>query len=177
MDSTIADLVRGGAPEALDVLLARFGDEVQSVAYLIVRDRLDAEDIMADTLITAWRKGRDLRDPAALRPWLLRIATNKALTHKRRQTRTVRLAEDVEYHAPDSTAQLATSMALSAAVAGLPREMRAAVVLHYYSDLPVEEVARALGKSPNTVKAQLRVALERLRGSYGENSRRDGDAA
>ena len=78
MDSTIADLVRGGAPEALDVLLARFGDEVQSVAYLIVRDRLDAEDIMADTLITAWRKGRDLRDPAALRPWLLRIATNKA---------------------------------------------------------------------------------------------------
>jgi RNA polymerase sigma factor (sigma-70 family) len=41
--------------------------------------------------------------------------------------------------------------------------MRAAVVLRYYADLPVEEVARALGKSPNTVKAQLQTALDRLR--------------
>ena len=177
MDSTIAELVRGGAPEALDLLLARFGDEIQGVAYLIVRDRLDAEDIMAETLITAWRKGPELRDPAALRPWLLKIATNKALSLRRGNARTVRFADDVEFHGPDSTNPLATSMALSSAVADLPAEMRAAIVLHYYADLPVDEVARVLGKRPNTVKSQLRVALERLRGSYGEIKGRDGDAA
>ena len=41
--------------------------------------------------------------------------------------------------------------------------MRAAVVLRYYADLSVEEVATALGKSPNTIKAQLQTALDRLR--------------
>ena len=41
--------------------------------------------------------------------------------------------------------------------------MRAAVVLRYYADLSVDEVATALGKSPNTIKAQLQTALDRLR--------------
>jgi DNA-directed RNA polymerase specialized sigma24 family protein len=46
--------------------------------------------------------------------------------------------------------------------------MRAAVVLRYYADLPVEEVAIALGKSPNTIKAQLQTALDRLRIALAE---------
>jgi RNA polymerase sigma factor (sigma-70 family) len=49
------------------------------------------------------------------------------------------------------------------AVDRLPVQTRAAVVLRYYADLPVEEVAAALGKSPNTIKAQLQTALDRLR--------------
>jgi RNA polymerase sigma factor (sigma-70 family) len=47
--------------------------------------------------------------------------------------------------------------------------MRAAVVLRYYADLPVEEVAKALGKSPNTIKAQLQTALDRLRTSLADS--------
>jgi RNA polymerase sigma factor (sigma-70 family) len=48
-------------------------------------------------------------------------------------------------------------------VSRLPLQMRAAVVLRYYADLSVEEVATTLGKSPNTIKAQLQTALDRLR--------------
>ena len=59
----IARLLETGAPEAFDALLEQYGSEIQTVAYLIVRDRLDAEDILAETLITAWQKGRDLREP------------------------------------------------------------------------------------------------------------------
>jgi RNA polymerase sigma-70 factor (ECF subfamily) len=46
--------------------------------------------------------------------------------------------------------------------------MRAAVVLRYYADLPVDEVALALDKSPNTIKAQLQAALDRLRISLSD---------
>ena len=46
--------------------------------------------------------------------------------------------------------------------------MRAAVVLRYYADLPVEGVAAALGVSPNTVKTQLQTALVRLRSSLAD---------
>jgi RNA polymerase sigma factor (sigma-70 family) len=59
-------------------------------------------------------------------------------------------------------------IALLAGVDELPPQMRAAVVLRYYADLPVDGVAAALGKSPNTIKAQLQTALDRLRGHLSE---------
>ncbi|HEY8439008.1 MAG TPA: sigma-70 family RNA polymerase sigma factor [Candidatus Limnocylindrales bacterium] len=165
MDARVAELVRIGSDDALDALYARYASEIQGVAFLILRDRFEAEDVMAETLITAWRRGRDLRDGAALRPWLMRIATNHALA-MRRNRRPVAALPEVDLPAPDSTGPLAGRIALLAAVDRLPLEMRAAVVLHYYADLTVDEVARALGKSPNTVKSQLRVGLEQLRAAW-----------
>jgi RNA polymerase sigma-70 factor, ECF subfamily len=120
---------------------------------------------MAETLITAWRRGRELRDGRALRPWLLKVATNHALTMRRRR-RDVRPIVDIEVSTADSTGPLAARIALLSAVDDLPVEMRAAIVLHYFADLSVDDVARALGKSPNTIKSQLRVALGRLRAAH-----------
>jgi DNA-directed RNA polymerase specialized sigma24 family protein len=60
LDARIADMVRRGADEALDALYVRYADEIQGVAFLILRGRFDAEDVMADTLITAWRRGPEL---------------------------------------------------------------------------------------------------------------------
>lgn len=54
-------------------------------------------------------------------------------------------------------------MVLLQALAVLPARMRAALVLHYYADLSVDEAAHALGTSRNTVKSQLREGLRRLR--------------
>jgi RNA polymerase sigma factor (sigma-70 family) len=60
-------------------------------------------------------------------------------------------------------------VALLDGVADLPIQMRAAVVLRYYADLSVEDVAKALNKSPNTIKAQLQTALDRLRISLADS--------
>lgn len=171
MDARIADMVRRGADEALEALYVRYADEIQGVAFLILRNRFDAEDVMADTLIAAWKRGSALRDPAALRGWLLRIATNRALSMRRRR-RDVRLVEELVVPTADTTGPLAGRMALLAAIDDLPIEMRAAVVLHYFADLTVDDVARSLGKSPNTIKSQLRVALGRLRAAHDDRSDR-----
>ena len=167
MDARIAELVRIGSDDALDALYARYADDIQGVAFLILRDRFEAEDVMAETLITAWKRGRDLRDGSALRPWLMRIATNHALA-LRRKRRAVAALPDTDVPSPDSTGPLAARIALLAAVDRLPVEMRAAVVLHYFADLSVEDVARALNKSPNTIKSQLRVGLGQLRAVWAD---------
>ena len=73
------EALRRGRPEVLATLLDEYGREIQGVAYLILRDRAAAEDVLIDTLMTALDRGSQLRDPAALRAWLLRIATNQAL--------------------------------------------------------------------------------------------------
>lgn len=163
------EALRRRRPETLADLLETYGRELQSVAYLILRDRSEAEDVVIETLLTAFEKGSTIRDERLLRGWLLKVATNHALGIRRRSGRIVHL---------DLLPDLATTVDLGASstdrvvllhgLAALPPQMRAAVVLRYYADLSVEEVATALGKSPNTIKAQLQTALDRLRISLAE---------
>ncbi len=164
------EALRRGRPEVLADLLARYGRDMQAVAYLIVRDRSAAEDVVADSLLAALDHGSALRDGAALRPWLLRIATNKALRHRQRAARIVELevVDDVaaERRGPGSD----DSMALWQAVDNLPPRMRAAVGLRYYLDLPVEAVAEILEVSPNTIKTQLKSALVHLRTALADEA-------
>jgi RNA polymerase sigma-70 factor (ECF subfamily) len=163
------EALRRRRPETLADLLETYGRELQSVAYLILRDRGDAEDVVIETLLTAFEKGGAIRDERALRGWLLKVATNQALTVRRRSARVVRL--DV---VPDQAttfdigARSTDRIVLLDGLADLPLQMRAAIVLRYYADLSVDEVATTLGKSPNTIKAQLQTALDRLRASLAE---------
>jgi RNA polymerase sigma factor (sigma-70 family) len=139
------------------------------VAFLILGDRAAAEDVVADTLLTAFDKAGSIRDPAALRAWLLRVASNRAISARRRSGRVVALDAAPDRAAPaDVAAEAASRVTLRAALDELPPRTRAAVVLRYYADLPVEGVAAALGTSPNTVKTQLRTGLERLRASLAD---------
>ena len=74
------EALRRHRPETLGDLLEAYGRELQAVAYLILRDRADAEDIVVETLLTAFERGGSIRDERALRAWLIRVASNKALT-------------------------------------------------------------------------------------------------
>jgi RNA polymerase sigma-70 factor, ECF subfamily len=157
--------------DTLSSLLDRFGREIQAVAWLILRDRSLAEDVTIETLLTALEHGGTIRDDGALRAWLLRVATNKAISLRRSSARVIELHLLPDRAAPGSVAdEAADRIALLAGVADLPVQMRAAIVLRYYADLPVEAVAAALGKSPNTIKAQLQTALTRLRRSFVDPS-------
>jgi RNA polymerase sigma-70 factor (ECF subfamily) len=155
------EALRRSEPQVLADLLARYGREIQGVAYLILRNRADAEDVLMDTLIAALERGSTLRDQSAVRPWLLKIATNQALSRQRRfrSVKWLQLAPDYPGPAMDTTEHVALLQGL----ATLPIRSRAAVVLHYYADLPVAEVAAVMGTSQNTVKSQLRTGLARLR--------------
>ena len=162
------EALRSGSVDVLDDLLARFGPELQRVAYLILHDHAGAEDVVTDTLVTAFERGASLRDSAALRPWLLRIATNHALSQRRRRLRVVTLAVLPDIVDDGTSPDPADQVALWQGVSELPLRMRAAIVLRYYADLPVEDVAMALSVSPNTVKSQLQAALQRLRRTLGD---------
>lgn len=163
------EALRRRRPQTLADLLDAHGREIQAVAYLILRDRAAAEDITIETLLTAFDKGGSIRDESSVRPWLLKVATNKALAVRRRGSRIVAIDVIAERAAPgDLGGDAATTLTLLAGVAELPLAMRAAIVLRYYSDLSVDQVAAALGKSPNTIKAQLQSGLDRLRRSLAD---------
>ncbi len=166
--SLVADL-RRRETDALDALLRTYGGEIQAVAFLTLRNESDAEEVLADTMLTAWRKIDTLRDPARLRPWLLTIATRLAL-RRRRHRRPLVVSLDVAGGLPGATSDAADEIALRDTLNRLPPRMRAAIALHLVVDLPIAEVAAALGTSVNTVRSQLRVGRARLREALGDGT-------
>jgi RNA polymerase sigma-70 factor (ECF subfamily) len=147
-------------------MLATYGRQIQGVAYLIVHSSADAEEILVDTLLTAWQQIHRLRDAERLRSWLLRIAARKALTRLRSSRGIDRLLPIAG--ASDNTASIPDRLSIAAGVSHLPPRMRVAIALRYYADLSIAEMAEILDRSPNTVKTELRLALTRLRDELRE---------
>lgn len=122
-----------------------------------------AEELAQDALVQACRHWDRVHTYEAQGAWVHRVAINLANSRfrrnaaKRRAERQLRSPSD--HHDPDSAA----AVALRVAVAGLPKDMRTVIVLRYFADQSVKEVAEHLRAPENTVKTLARRAIERLR--------------
>jgi RNA polymerase sigma-70 factor (ECF subfamily) len=129
---------------------------------MMVLDEDEAQDLVQETFEIALRRIDTLREPRALRSWLLRIETRQAFRVARRVRRLVRMeGNTLELAAPDGG--IGQDSELREALMALPARTRAAVALHYLAELTVRETAAALGVSDNTIKTQLKTGLMRLR--------------
>lgn len=133
-----------------------------AAARAMTLDDAEAEDLVQTTLEIAVRRIDRLREPAALRAWLLTIQAREAFRLRRRLRRFVRL-DAVVPELPAESDRPDERLAVRHALVRLSPRVRAAVVLHHMAGLSVEETAHALGTSPNTVKSQLKSGLARLR--------------
>jgi RNA polymerase sigma-70 factor (ECF subfamily) len=140
---------------------------VLAVARLLLPRARDAEDLAQTTLERGIRRIDQLRDPAALRPWLVRIETREAIRVRRQLRSFVTLSRPVA-EVPQPGQSHDDRLAVRAALSHLSPRVRAVIVLHHMAGLPVREVAEAMGTSENTVKTQLRVGLARLRAELGD---------
>jgi RNA polymerase sigma-70 factor (sigma-E family) len=152
-------VVDGGEAEFCRALWPRLA---ASMAYL-TGDVGAGEDIAQEALTRAWaRWGRVSRldSPEA---WTYRVAMNLAHSrHRRRQAERRALArmDASEVSVDVSTADAVT---VRGAVAALPERTRAALVLRYFADLPVDDVAEILDCAPGTVKSLTSQAIDKLR--------------
>jgi RNA polymerase sigma-70 factor, ECF subfamily len=156
-----------GARDALVAGLYGHGPMLLAAARVITLDRGEAEDLVQTTFEIALRHLDDLREPRALRAWLLTIQTREAFRVVRRLRRLVSLDGHVAEIAAQET-DLAQRADIRQALSGLPRRTRAAIALHHLAGLTVVETARALGVSENTIKTQLKTGIGRLREELGD---------
>lgn len=145
---------------ALEVELAGFRPVLLAAARLLLRSEADAQDLVQTTYELALRHDGELRQPEKLLPWLLRIQTREAYRLRRHLGQVFSRSSDLAHSEPPPDAGL---LAIREALAQLPQRERTAVVLHHMVGLSVAETADAMGVSVNTVKAQLKVALSKLR--------------
>jgi RNA polymerase sigma-70 factor (ECF subfamily) len=134
------------------------------LATRILGDRGDAEDAVNEAILRAWGSFDRLRDRRAFGPWLTRIVVNVCrndLRH-RRVLQIDPLGED-ERQAADSFERGLLRDGIARALDCLGPEQRIVVVLRYWNDLAVDEIARLLGVPGGTVKWRLYAANRRMR--------------
>lgn len=129
-------------------------------ARALLESDADAEDAVGQAVLLAWQSRGRLRERGAARAWLVKIAVNCARRLRQKNGRMLYF-DDLEQVAGGREDR--RYQALWDAVLVLPPESRAVVVLFYYEDLTVEQIARTLKVPQGTVKSRLSRAREKLR--------------
>lgn len=167
-DEILVKRLQQGDRAAFDALYSRYRDEALRTASLITGSRTDGEDVVQEAFVQCYQHIGQLRDPARFKAWLFTLLTRAAWKYCRRRGREQPVAEffDDAEKAGESAlgAVLRTeqSRALFAAVQALEDKQRTVIVLYYYNDMPVREIAKVLGCREGTVKSRLFAARRSL---------------
>jgi len=143
-----------------DMLVGPHLEAGYRTALAILRNPDEANDAVQDAAFKAWRNLRQLHDAARARSWFLAIVANQCRTIRRGRWWSVLRLPRVEPSEPDlDTDHLDVSRGLSR----LPQEDRLALFLHFYLDLPLDEVGAVLGLSEAGAKTRVYRAAKKLR--------------
>ncbi len=157
---------------AWEQLIRRYQEPVFRLAYLLLGDRAEADDVAQETFIRAYLHLAQFDTSRPLRPWLLQIAANLARNRHRSLSRyweALRRFWQSQLNEEDTDALSLTlpqqqAQTLWQAVRQLRREYQETVYLRYFLELSEAEVAEALQIAPGTVKSRLHRAIKQLRG-------------
>ena len=152
-----------------DLSLAESSTLAFRVAFSVLRQRQDAEDVAQEALFKAFRRFHQLRDRERFRAWLVRMTWRLAIDRRRGDRRRI-ARELVDPEAPPTRAEGADAMIareraahLWRAIDALPEKLRVVVVLAGIEEHDVREVAKLLGLPEGTVKSRLFTARQRLK--------------
>ncbi len=148
-----------------------FGN-VARTAYLLTGDPEEAADLAQEAFVETYRRWEDVSRMDRQAAWVQRVVRNLAVTWLRRQRVWARLAARLEV-AEVATLEPLLDPELMAALAALTPAQRVVLVLRYYSDQSIEDVADTLHKRPGTVRALTSQGLEKMRGILPKEAWRD----
>ncbi len=175
--------IAGRDPEAFRTLTERYAGPVINIAYRFLDSRPDAEEVAQDVFVRLYQSPPQLDPSAKLFTWLYRVAVNLCLDFLRRRARAPHLvsldepiapgeegptlAEQLAAGGQESPRQRLARSELAAAtrraIAGLPMELRAPLVLATLEELSHAEIAGILGVSPKAVERRIARAREILK--------------
>ena len=152
-----------GDREAFEMIIRTHSRTLFAIAYGILQNREEAEDVVQDSLVKAWKTRWRVRDPEKFPAWLSMIARHRAhdVFRKRRPVSfTHEAIETSEAHMPDG---VEIDQQLHLALATLPELHRAALTLRYFEDLDYQTIENTLGLTNGALRGILGRALASLR--------------
>ena len=167
-DSEAVLRCQGGNRDAFRDLVEKYKDLLYGIAYLMTNNRASAEEQVQEAFLSAWQGIKGFRRERPFKPWLVRILVNGILAQRRRRSVATAPLEESASHPEavgleDEVAALEDRQTVRKALTCLSHEHRQVVVLRYFADMTVPQVAQSLKMREGTVKSRLHRALGQLR--------------
>lgn len=168
-DHVLVRRALAGDQEAFTTLVEKYKDPVYNVAYRMLGNPTEAEDVAQETFVRAYTQLRTYKEAHRFSTWLLSIASHLSIDQLRRRRFLALPLENVPFLdwiadlavGPEQAAvQGETSDEMQGLLQQLPPKYRAVLILRYWHDLSYEEIANALRLTPALVKARLHRARE-----------------
>ena len=166
-------LCQEGSRDAFRHIVEQHRNTLYGTAVLMTGDRAVAEEHVQEAFLSAWRAIRGFHRGRPFKPWIVRILVNRILSSRRTRRLPTAPLEDAErVTGPTDVLESAMSAErrdeVQAALGRLSPQHHQVVVLRYFAELSLREVAEAIGVREGTVKSRLSRALSRLREELAE---------
>jgi RNA polymerase sigma-70 factor, ECF subfamily len=174
-DEDLMPLVEVGDAEAFATLYDRHGRMAYSLAYRMMGEKQQAEDVVQEAFIKVWRSAGGYRvGRGSVRTWILSIVHNSGIDQIRSHARRGRMQDKVEASAPTSEPSEAFAETwrntqqeqVREALNTLPQEQLKILELAYFSGYTHVEIAERLELPLGTVKGRMRLGLQKIRGFF-----------
>jgi RNA polymerase sigma-70 factor (ECF subfamily) len=151
-----------GDAAAFTELMQSCQDKLYRIAYSYVKNRDDALDIVSETVYKAFVSLKSLKNPSYFTTWIIRIAINQSINFISKNRR-ITLKEDIELSVAKNAVETDEAMDLHKAMDSLDENQKAVIILKYFEDLTITQVAEVMNRPIGTVKTYLHGALKSLR--------------
>ena len=174
-DNELVEIVRGNDSERYAELIERYQGKLFAYLYRLIGSRQDAEDLLQDVFVKAYKNLRSYDTQRKFSSWIYRIAHNEAVNHIKRKSlrrfipwENVTAAKDkIEISSAEEGADKAwirkeINKEVDEAIDRLPLKYKQVLVLRYYQDKSYEEISEISGKPVNTVGTLINRAKKKL---------------
>jgi len=151
-----------GNKECLEELLVLYGDQLYRTAYIYVRNREDALDVVQETSYKAFLSIGQLKNEKFFLTWLTKILINCSYDVLKKRKKELPL-NNMDELTEDKREKRVEYLDLLEAISRLNKKHKNAIILFYFHDLPISEVAKVMNIPENTVKTYLSRGKERLK--------------
>ena len=159
--------------EGMELLIRNYGDSLLRLCTLYLRDPYLAEDAVQDTYLKIWKHYQRFEGRASEKTWITRIAINTCKSYLssawRQRVETTEVTQMLEEGLQNSAAgrdeyeKLGNTIDLMKEIMELKEKYRLAILLYYYQELPVPEIAKVMGRQESTVFTLLKRGREQLK--------------
>ena len=173
LDRVLVERAQAGDRDAFAELANAISDRLFATAQRILRDPDAAGDALQAALVLIWRDLPALRDPDRFLSWSYRLLIRRCHADRRRARRSIALLDLDKSQASTNDVQASVALhdELERAFRSLTDDQRSVLVLTYYQDLSIDEVAEVTGVPPGTVKSRLHYAKQALRAAVEAGAR------
>ena len=143
-------------------------ESIYRLAYSYVKNKDDALDIVQDAIHKAFLSLDKLQNKGSIKSWFYRIVVTTSLDFLRKHKHIHVMEDEILESFIPGQSDIYSNLDLAESVDDLPEKYRTVIILRYFEDMKIEDIAEVIQENSNTVKTRLYQALKRLRISLNE---------